>query len=96
MLKNLFYEEQQRDTKRTIRPTDMDQSVVDCVRGISSFICNIIMCLVVVLIAIFLFRHGGSLFYEVDRLLNVIYDTILEICDFLWGFCECILKFLHG
>ena len=85
MLKNLFYEEQQRDTKRTIRPTDMDQSVVDCVRGISSFICNIIMCLVVVLIAILLFRHGGSLFYEVDRLLNVIYDTILEMCEFLGG-----------
>jgi len=94
MLKNLFYEEQQRDTKHTIRSIDMDQSVVECVRGISSFICSIIMCLVVVLIAILLFRHGGSLFYEVDRLLNVIYDTILEMSEHLWGFCECIVKVL--
>lgn len=77
MLKNLFYEEQQRDTKHTIRSIDMDQSVVECVRGISSFICNIIMCLVVVLIAIFLFRHGGSLFYEMDRLLNTIFSMVM-------------------
>lgn len=79
MLKNLFYEEQQRDTKHTIRPIDMDQSVVDCVRGISSFICNIIMCLVVVLIAILLFKHGGSLFYEMDRLLNTSLRTVIVV-----------------
>ena len=94
MLKNLLFEEQQKDTKHTIRPVDMDQSVVDCVRGISSFICSIIMCLVAVLIFILLFRHGGSLFYEIDRLLNVVYDTILEMCEHLWGFCECIVKVL--
>ncbi len=82
--------------KHTVGTLEGDKGVVECVRNIASFICNIIKCLVVVLIAILIFKHGGTLFVGVDRILNVFYDMLLEICDFLWGSVCMVARFLSG
>ncbi len=92
MIRELLNEGQKKGPKHTLNPLDRDYSAIDCVRNISSFICSIITGLVMVLIAILVFKHGGSLIKCIGIILNAFYEAFSEICGIIADLFSTIAK----
>ncbi len=92
MIRELLNGRQEKDPKHTLDTLDRDNSAIECVRNISSFICSIITCLVMVLIAILVFKHGGSLIKCIGIILNAFYKAFSEICNIIADLISTIVK----